>query len=168
MRSSWPTLAILFLLPALGWSCAESHPLSSVPVEPSLGLSPSSPIESSRAFEKAIRLEPGSHDFERARIDYLLEQVAKSPYNFIRNGSRYTGKRAEEHLKWKYFRNRRRVNTAEEFIDRVAFRSSLSGQFYLVELQDKKRVPLRTLLLHELGFFDHALETRREVSAKNS
>ena len=98
-----------------------------------------------------------------ARIDYLLERLANSPYNFIRNRSRYTGKQAERHLRWKYFRNRKKAKTAEEFVGHVATRSKLSGEPYFLEFSSKQQYPLRLVLLQELKSLDHALEIKRPL-----
>lgn len=132
-------------------------------LDPSLSLGPPLQWEKSPAFQRALRLEPGSHALERARIDYLLERISKSPYNFLRNGGRYTGKQAGSHFRWKYFTNRGRVKTAEEFIERVATRSKRSGRSYQVQLPDKRRYPLQALLLRELHFFDQTLEKKRKL-----
>lgn len=124
-------------------------------------LGPTPELASSPAFHGALASETPASDREKARIDYLLERVGKSPYKFIRNGGRYTGKRAQAHLRWKYFRNRSQVRTAEEFIDRIATRSKTSGQPYLVELVDRTRYSLRTLLMHELNFLKRVLEAKQ-------
>lgn len=132
-------------------------------LDSSLSLGPLLEWEKSPAFRRALRLETGSHALERARIDYLLERISKSPYNFLRNGGRYTGKQAGNHFLWKYFTNRGRVKTAEEFIERVATRSKRSGRSYQVQLPDKRRYPLQALLLRELNFFDQTLEKKRKL-----
>ena len=155
----------LFLILEAGPSLLSSSSLA-LPSEfkiESVSLAPSRPPEKSRAFQKALRYEPGSRASEQARIDYLLECIANSPYNFFRNGSRYTGKRAEAHLnlKWKYFRYLKKVKTAEDFINKVASYSKMSGEEYLVELPEKKQVPLHPILVRELEIFDQALASRR-------
>jgi hypothetical protein len=120
-------------------------------------------------FKRALQSTPGSRALEQARIDYFLERVSQSPYNFIRNQNRYTGKRAAVHLKWKYLRNLFRVKTAGDFIDRVATGSKVSGAPYLVEFPDRRRYPLRRLLLQELQLFDQALEKERQrIELQNS
>ena len=150
-RFFWSSALICLLC-----GCSTARP----PLGPEFLLAPSLKIEESQAFQKAASLEPGSREAEQARIEYLLERVADSPYNFIRNGSRYNGKRAEVHLRWKYLRNQQKVATGEEFIKRIATRSKISGEQYLVVLPDKRRLPLRDFLLYELRSFDQALETK--------
>ena len=65
-------------------------------------------------------------------IDYLLGLVGSSGCEFNRNGTWYDSKRAQEHLRFKYeyLATHARVLTAEEFIERAATKSSLSGQPY--------------------------------------
>ena len=158
------TVPIILLALTAGPSlCAASPKFPSLEDVP-LSLGPGPSFETSPAFQKALAALPGSRELERARIDRLLERVSRSPYNFFRNGGRYTGKRAEAHLKWKYFRNLKTVKTAEDFIEHVASQSKMSGEKYLVELPDKKRIPLRPVLLKELELFDEAVASHREPS----
>lgn len=147
-----------YLLVLILSGCAASRP----PLEPGIPLVPSQPAEAIAAFENAVSEEPGSREAELTRIEYLLERMGESPYNFIRNGSRYNGKRAQVHLRWKYLRNQKQIRTAEDFVNRIATRSKISGEsYYLVVLPDKSRRPLREFLLYELHEFDQALEKRR-------
>lgn len=131
-------------------------------------LGPSPSWETSRVLQKAVQSQPGSRTLEQARIDYLLERVSNSPYNFIRNGQSYSGKRAWAHFKWKYLLNVKRVKTAEEFMDRVATYSQMSGEPYEVQLPDKSRHPLRFLLTNELKLFDQEVEMKRKLMAQTS
>ena len=112
------------------------------------------------AFQKALASPPGSREAEQAKIEYLLERIGNSPYNFMRNGSRYQGKRAEVHLRWKYLRSRQQIKTAEDFIKRVATRSKISGETYEVILPDRTHRPLREFLLEELRLLNQALEEK--------
>lgn len=60
------------------------------------------------------------------------------------------------------------MKTAEEFIDRVATRSKLSGEQYFLEFPSKQQYPLRLVFLHELESLDHALEIQRPLMEKES
>ena len=151
-------LTALFLFPLFtSFASQEAEPAS-------LNSSRPLPLEKSKAFQKALQAETGTRALEQARIDYLLEQVSNSPYNFYRNGSRYTGKRAEAHLKWKYFRSLKKVKTAEDFINQVASYSKMSGEAYLMETTHKKRVPLRPILINELSLFDQAVNSKKGIT----
>ena len=65
-------------------------------------------------------------------IDHLLSYVAASSCTFVRNGSEYPADRAREHLVDKYRFAGSRIATAEQFIDYLATKSSLSGRPYHV------------------------------------
>jgi len=146
------SLSTLLLLAGCAYYC---------PPPPSASLGVSHPFDTSAAFRKALEAGPGSKPLQDARIEYLLEQIAHSPYNLIRNDSRYSRKQARSHFLWKLSRKRGQVLTAEDFIERIASRSSISGHAYLLEFPDKSRQPLRTILLRELALFDQELTRRK-------
>jgi len=129
-------------------------------------LAPSSALEASSAFRRAVRAGTASPQMEEARIAYLLERIYNSPYNFIRNEGRYHGKRAWIHLKWKQIRNRKHIQTAEDFIRKAATGSKASGRAYVIEFDNKKREPLGPILLNELDLFDRAVEKRKKLMAE--
>jgi hypothetical protein len=70
----------------------------------------------------------------QVEIDYLLAHVGASGCEFYRNGSWYDGSRAQAHLraKYDYLAARNLVRSAEDFIDKAATKSSLSGQPYQI------------------------------------
>jgi len=157
----WLLLGIVL---ALEGGCLQPSPF----LDPSLSLGPPFQWETSRSFQRGLRSQPGSEALEQARIDYLLERISKSPYNFIRNRSRYTGKQAGTHFRWKYFLNRGRVKTAESFVNQVTTRSKRSGRPYEVQFPDQRRYPLWALLFRELDFLDQTLEKKRRLMAEAS
>lgn len=65
-------------------------------------------------------------------IQFLIEAVGKSGCDFIRNGDRHDSEAAVEHLQRKYRRGKRYAKTAENFIDRLASKSSISGKPYSI------------------------------------
>ena len=67
-----------------------------------------------------------------AEIQSLLAAVASSGCEFERNGEFYPSDQAADHLALKYRRGTRYVSTAEDFIDRLASKSSWSGSPYYV------------------------------------
>lgn len=77
---------------------------------------------------------------EKARIEALLHAVGTTGVTFLRNGSPHEGKEAEDHLRTKWRRAGSSL-TAEQFIENVASRSSMSGKPYLVRLADGKEIP---------------------------
>jgi len=94
----------------------------------------------------------------KVEIDYLLQYVEESRCEFYRNGSWYTASRARAHLQLKYdhLLARDRVASAEDFIDRAATRSSMSGQPYRVRCADG--------IVHDAGdWFSDALARYRAI-----
>ncbi|MEQ9561607.1 MAG: DUF5329 domain-containing protein [Woeseiaceae bacterium] len=67
-----------------------------------------------------------------AEIDYLLAAVAESDCEFIRNGKEYDGEDARDHLQMKRERGRKYYDSSEEFIERIASKSSWSGKPYRI------------------------------------
>lgn len=67
-------------------------------------------------------------------INYLLDTVAHSRCQFNRNGSWYEGEQARAHLqkKYEYLDKRNLAATAENFVERAATSSSISGKAYQI------------------------------------
>lgn len=86
-------------------------------------------------------------------IDYLLSAVEQSGCTFIRNGAFHSAADAADHLRMKYKRARRHVDSAEEFIDRIASQSSLSGEPYTIECAGSGVQPSRSWLTATLARF---------------
>ena len=57
---------------------------------------------------------------------------------FIRNGSEYSAEQAAHHLRMKWDKAGSRVKTAEDFIDKCASESSMSGQKYQIRFANGK------------------------------
>lgn len=70
----------------------------------------------------------------QAEIDALIARIAASGCEFNRNGTWYDSTRAAAHLKAKYAAMVPKdvVASAEDFIERTASRSSMSGADYLI------------------------------------
>ncbi|MDZ7642923.1 MAG: DUF5329 domain-containing protein [Woeseiaceae bacterium] len=78
---------------------------------------------------RMARADPASMD---AEIDFLLAAVGDSDCVFIRNGREHPAADARDHLEMKRRRGKRYFDTTEEFIERIASRSSLSGREYRI------------------------------------
>lgn len=63
-------------------------------------------------------------------IRALIQAVAESGCEFNRNGSLHSAEAAAAHLELKYSQGKRYANSAEAFIERLASKSSWSGQPY--------------------------------------
>jgi len=67
-----------------------------------------------------------------AEVDYLLGWIRASDCTFVRNGDPHSAAEAADHLGMKYRRVARWIDDADEFIERIASGSSMSGKPYLV------------------------------------
>ncbi len=65
-------------------------------------------------------------------IEYLLVTVGQSGCTFIRNGDEHPAKDAESHLRLKYRNGRTWVHSADQFIRRLASKSSWTGKVYYI------------------------------------
>ena len=99
--------------------------------------------------ERRRRAPPQSAQLE---INTLLVDVGTSGCEFYRNGSWYDSKRAQSHLHLKYqaLAARDQIASAEDFISRVATRSSLSGNAYLIRCPDTPVQPCGQWLRDQL------------------
>src|SRR5271165_7104234 len=73
----------------------------------------------------------------QAEIEYLLSAVDSSGCRFYRNGAWYDAKPAAAHLRYKYasLAAKEMIRDTEDFIDRAATKSSLSGQDYAIKCE---------------------------------
>jgi len=71
-------------------------------------------------------------DGAAAEIEYLLTTMGQSDCTFIRNGEEHDAEDAEAHLRMKYRRGKRYASTAEDFIENLASKSSMSRKPYLI------------------------------------
>ncbi len=71
-----------------------------------------------------------------AEIDFLLTSVAESDCIYIRNGKEHSGVAARDHLQMKRERGKKYYDTTEEFIERIASKSSWSGKPYRIRCGD--------------------------------
>jgi Family of unknown function (DUF5329) len=80
--------------------------------------------------------------FAQTEINYLLGFIENSGCEFYRNGSWYDSKKAQTHLRDKYelLAARDQINTAEDFIEKAATKSSLSGRPYRVRCRGEDAV----------------------------
>jgi hypothetical protein len=88
----------------------------------------------------------------RAEVDALLNRLQTSGCEFNRNGSWYAGADAKAHLlkKLDYLEGKSLVASAEQFIERGATGSSMSGKPYQVRCAGKAPVESAQWLKAEL------------------
>ena len=73
----------------------------------------------------------------KAEIEYLLSTIEHSDCRFDRNGTWYDAKAAAEHLRYKYetLAAKGLIANTDEFIDRAATKSSMSGREYAMKCE---------------------------------
>jgi hypothetical protein len=88
----------------------------------------------------------------RVEIDSLLSRLAESGCQFRRNGTWYAAVEAQAHLRRKldYLVEKGEIASTEQFIERAASRSSVSGQAYQVKCEGNPPVQSGTWLYAEL------------------
>lgn len=88
-------------------------------------------------------------------VNFLLGYIEGSRCEFYRNGTWHDSKMAQAHLrdKYKYLVARNLINTTEDFIDRAATESSMSGQPYQVRCNGGAAVTSKQWLSDELARF---------------
>jgi len=73
-----------------------------------------------------------------AEISYLLKYVETAEVHFVRSGKEYTPQEGADHLRSKLQKAGSRVKTAEDFIQSIASKSSLTGAEYRLKFPDGK------------------------------
>ncbi len=106
------------------------------------------PLMAATAIGHATPLSPTA----RAEVDALLTRLQASGCEFNRNGTWYPGAEARAHLqkKLEVLEGKGLVQTAEQFVDRGASSSSMSGKPYLVRCAGKAPVESAQWLKAEL------------------
>jgi hypothetical protein len=89
---------------------------------------------------------------ERERIEWLLSQIELDEgATFFRNGAEHSPQAAADHLRSKWKAAGDEVKTADDFIEKIASESSLSGEPYRVRLDDGTEVLAGDYLRQELS-----------------
>jgi hypothetical protein len=92
---------------------------------------------------------------EHAKIERLLSAIEAAEGDvFIRNGTEHTAKDAAEHLRTKWNAAGSEIATAEQFINEIASKSSLSDEPYRVRQADGTKVTAKDYLLNKLSLIN--------------
>ena len=136
-----PRLLLLLALACLVVACQSDDEWIPQPSAPAPASAP--PDASTRSeipepsLPAATPVVSTPHDEDVAAvIEHLLTRIAESGLTFIRNGHEHTAAEAAAHIRRKYEHYRDEIETPEEFIDKAATKSELSGKPYLVKLPD--------------------------------
>jgi len=88
---------------------------------------------------------------EEQKIDHLILFIRNlKGATFIRNGSEHSASAAADHLQMKREKAGTRIKTAKDFIDKVATKSSISGEYYMIRFANGKEFPAYMVLSNEL------------------
>ena len=100
-------------------------------------------------------ISAGMENVAEKEILHLFDYLGKSNCEFNRNGSWYSPQEAVQHLqrKYKWLVKRGLINSAEQFIERAASRSSMSGESYLVRCADSQPIKSSEWFTDELKKF---------------
>jgi hypothetical protein len=123
----------------------------------SQGLTPS-PALPPRGRESQEHAARGRELEEREKIERLLKAVESAEgVVFIRNGAEHSAKDAAAHLRTKWSAAGGEIKTADDFIEKIASKSSLSGEPYRVRLADAKEVLAGEFLREKLSQIEDVL-----------
>lgn len=93
-------------------------------------------------------------------IQQLLDALkAEEDAVMIRNGKEHSSEEGAKHLMMKYEKEQKRIKSAEDFIEQVASKSSMSGEDYQIRLKDGTTVTTKE-------WFAGKLEELRKGSQK--
>ena len=96
-------------------------------------------------------------------VDYLIAQVEKADtVKFLRNGDEHTAKEAAEHMRRKYNHFKKEIKTPEDFIEKCAAKSELSGKPYMIKKSDGTTEKCQDWMKSMLE------EHRKSIAAKGS
>jgi len=150
---------ILLLVMASVMGCATFK--GRLPIED--GIPPNMPhrnVEDSPYYPLLVKRYGTGEEYERIKILYLLQETRESPFEFNRNGYVYSARRTAAHISKKYRQRYKKILTAQDFIDKVASRSSQSGRPYLAMPGNGTAYHTGSLLQHELNRLDAFMEQK--------
>ena len=96
------------------------------------------------------KADDASKEDLEATIAHLLEYVRTADVVFIRNGKEHSAEDAEKHIEKKYKHYKKKIKTPEDFIEKSATKSMMSGKKYQIRLKDGTVMTSQDWLLAEL------------------
>jgi hypothetical protein len=103
---------------------------------------------------------------ERDKIERLIDQVGTlQNATFIRNGEEHTPAEAAEHLRRKWEAAGNEITTVEDFIDKIASKSSISGEAYRIRF-DRGEVDASEWLRVRVSFNERAAKAADEAESQ--
>ncbi len=122
-------------------------------------LGPDPVLEEMKCFQKLISTEPGTKAHEAARIEYLMERLGASKFEFIRNQGVHSSRVAVMHMRYKMMRYP--AATAEDFVENIASRSNKTVEPYRMRTPEGAMYLSCDILNHELAVLDVKLKLAR-------
>jgi len=86
----------------------------------------------------------------KLEIDHLLTYIKNSEVVFIRNGKEYPVADGLKHIQKKFNHFNDKIITSEDFIEKSATKSEISGSAYFVKFKDNSKIECSKWLLAEL------------------
>lgn len=115
----------------------------------------------------ASETDKSAQEKEEEKIQFLLNEVKNSGLTFVRNGDEHPAQKASEHLEYKmntarkmfWFFGPSKKISAVEFIEKIASKSSTTGEIYQIKLKDGTLVPTEKWLKEKLKLFPQKSES---------
>ena len=76
---------------------------------------------------------------DNPEIDFLIDSIRTSQCSFTRNGTVHSPEKAADHLQMKYNKTKKYIKTADDFIEKLATKSSWSGKPYTMTCKGVKQ-----------------------------
>ena len=104
-----------------------------------------------------------SKDIMEKEIQHLFDHLKNSDCEFNRNGKWYNAEEAAEHInnKYQYLIKKGLINSIEQFIDRAASESSMSGKPYMVKCGESESIKSFVWFKRELTSFREKTNSNR-------
>jgi hypothetical protein len=158
-------ISVFILLSLLGCLPISELRAQIVHAPRELLVAPDSDVQADPNFQWILEKEKNGLPTESAKIEYLLDRIRESSYDFIRNGIMHSPQKAAEHLAWKYSFARDRVKTADQFILYLATKSLKTGLPYMIKLPNGVLYPCGDILSNELNRLESYLSGTSENQA---
>ena len=104
-----------------------------------------------------------SKDTMQKEIQHLFDYLKNSDCEFNRNGKWYNVEEAAKHInqKYQYLIKKGLINSTEQFIDRAASESSMSGKSYVVKCGESEPIKSSVWFKRELMSFREKTSSNR-------
>ncbi len=112
-------------------------------------------------FTPTLACRPSPEQLEKQKIQFLLQEIEQVQAVFIRNGQEHDSKMARKHLERKlkqaqtrfWFFTSSKPVLVQDFISKIASKSSTSGKIYQIKFPDGRTLPTENWLREKLKEF---------------